>query len=99
MIAEDNKDHRPTQIEKKHTGGLREEIMKRRQQNKCPKSAFENFSEKDILVSKVKIKEQIDQVTKTINKKSKPKTEENEKKEEDDILNMVTEMQNVIWSL
>ena len=49
--------------------------------------------------SKIKIKEQIDQVTETINKKSKQKTEENEKKEENDILNMVTEMQNVIWLL
>ena len=58
VIDEDNKNHRPTQIEKGHAGGLREEIMKRRQQNKCPKSAFENFSEKDILVSKIKIKEQ-----------------------------------------
>eukprot|EP00826_Nyctotherus_ovalis_P041804 TRINITY_DN4254_c0_g1_i1.p1 TRINITY_DN4254_c0_g1~~TRINITY_DN4254_c0_g1_i1.p1 ORF type:complete len:316 (-),score=82.40 TRINITY_DN4254_c0_g1_i1:525-1472(-) len=83
----------PVSVEKKCAGGIREEIMRRRQQSKGFKSALDNFSEEDVLVNGVQVKQQIEELTKSIAKNLKLQPREEEHQE--DIRNMVTEMESV----
>jgi len=80
-------------VDKEPTGGIRKEIMKKKQQTKGCKSAFENFSEEDVLVNKAQMKQQIEEVTKSIAKNLKPQLKEEQYQE--DSKNIMTELETV----